>query len=124
MKFQEIKELATVFATEQNLILEDVADFVLALTGKNVLEDTIKKQRQPSQESTDRLQQVREEIKKFEPGAKFSILQLVELTGLEKKYVQYAVSQLQDSNEVFISGKLEIKARGKKPNLYSKVISE
>ena len=124
MKFQEIKDIATKFATEQNLILEDVVDFVLALTGKNILEEPIKKLRQPTQESTDRLQQVQEEVQKFEPSAKFSILQLVELTGLEKKYVQYAVSQLQDNNEVFISGKLDIKARGKKPNLYSKVISE
>ena len=124
MKFQEIKELATKFATEQNLILEDVAEFVLALIGKNILEEPIKKQRQPSQESIDRLQKVREEIQKFEPSDKFTVLQLVKLTGMEKKYVQYAVSQLQDSNEVFISGKLEIKARGKKPNLYSKVISE
>ena len=124
MKFQEIKELATKFATEQNLILEDVAEFVLALIGKNILEEPIKKQRQPSQESIDRLQKVREEIQKFEPSDKFTVLQLVKLTGMEKKYVQYAVSQLQDNNEVFISGKLEIKARGKKPNLYSKVISE
>lgn len=124
MKFQEIKDITTKFATEQNLILEDVVDFVLALTGKNILEEPIKKLRQPTQESTDRLQQVQEEVQKFEPSAKFSILQLVELTGLEKKYVQYAVSQLQDNNEVFISGKLDIKARGKKPNLYSKVISE
>ena len=124
MKFQEIKDISTKFTTEQNLILEDVVDFVLALTGKNILEEPIKKLRQPTQESTDRLQQVQEEVQKFEPSAKFSILQLVELTGLEKKYVQYAVSQLQDNNEVFISGKLDIKARGKKPNLYSKVISE
>ena len=124
MKFQEIKELATKFATEQNLILEDVAEFVLALIGKNILEEPIKKQRQPSQESIDRLQKVREEIQKFEPSDKFTVLQLVKLTGMEKKYVQYAVSQLQDNNEVFISGKLEITARGKKPNLYSKVISE
>ena len=124
MKFQEIKDITTKFATEQNLILEDVVDFVLALTGKNILEEPIKKLRQPTQESTDRLQQVQEEVQKFEPSAKFSILQLVELTGLEKKYVQYAVSQLQDNNEVFISGKLDIKARGKKPNLYSKVISK
>ena len=122
MKFQEIKELATKFATEQNLILEDVADFVLALTAKNILEAPVKKYRQPTQESIDRLQQVREVVQKFEPSDKFTVLQLVELTGLEKKYVQYAVSQLQDNNEVFISGKLEIKARGKKPNLYSKVI--
>ena len=122
MKFQEIKELATKFATEQNLILEDVADFVLALTAKNILEAPVKKYRQPTQESIDRLQQVREVVQKFEPSDKFTVLQLVEDTGLEKKYVQYAVSQLQDNNEVFISGKLDIKARGKKPNLYSKVI--
>ena len=125
MKFSEIQEISNKFITDQNLVREDVVDFVFKLTGKNILETAVKKQRQPSQESIDRLQSVRGAVESFQDNDKFSVKDIMKITNLEKTQVQYAVSQLQKEGTIFISGAVESKGtRGKKPSLYSKVISE
>lgn len=123
MKFSEIKSVAEKFIQENNLIYEDVAEFVEKLTGKNIMNTAVKATRQPSQESIDRLKQVEDAIAALGEEDSFTVLSLAEQTGLDKSKVQYAMSQLLEQEKIFISGKLDVKgARGKKPNLYSKVI--
>ena len=123
MKFQDIKSLSEKFIADNNLITEDVAEFVEKLTGKNIMNIAVKATRQPSQESIDRLKQVEDAIVELGENTKFTVLSLVEQTGLNKSKVQYALSQLLEQEKIFISGKLDVQgARGKKPNLYSKVI--
>ena len=125
MKFQDIKSLSEKFIADNNLITEDVVEFVEKLTGKNIMNIAVKAARQPSQESIDRLNKVEEAINELSNSDKFTILSITEQTGLDKGKVQYALAQLQEQGKIFVCGKLEVEgARGKKPNLYAKVVSE
>ena len=125
MKFSEIKSVTEKFIQDNNLIYEDVVEFVEKLTGKNIMNPLVRPVRKPSQESIDRLNKVEEAINELSDSDKFTILSLTEQTGLDKSKVQYAVAQLQEQGKIFVCGKLEVEgARGKKPNLYAKVISE
>lgn len=125
MKFSEIKSMTEKFIQDNNLIYEDVVEFVEKLTGKNIMKEQVRSVRKPSQESIDRLNLVEEAINELSYSDKFTILSLVEQTGLDKGKVQYAVAQLQEQGKIFVCGKLEVEgARGKKPNLYAKVVSE
>ena len=111
------------FIADNNLITEDVAEFVEKLTGKNIMNKPVHPVRKPSQESIDRLNQVETAINELDHSDKFTILSLVEQTGLDKTKVQYAVTQLQGQGKILICGKLEVEGvRGKKPNLYQRVV--
>lgn len=123
MKFSEIKSISEKFIADNNLITEDVAEFVEKLTGKNIMNKPVRPVRKPSQESIDRLNQVEAAINELDHSDKFTILSLVEQTGLDKTKVQYAVTQLQGQGKILICGKLEVEGvRGKKPNLYQRVV--
>ena len=123
MKFSEIKSISEKFIADNNLITEDVAEFVEKLTGKNIMNKPVCPVRKPSQESIDRLNQVEAAINELDHSDKFTILSLVEQTGLDKTKVQYAVTQLQGQGKILICGKLEVEGvRGKKPNLYQRVV--
>lgn len=123
MKFNEIKALTEKFIADNNLISEDVAEFVMKLTGKNTLENPVRKGREVSAATLERIQKVQDAINVLEDTAEFTVLQLSELTEFDKSKIQYAFTQLQEKGIIFIAGKLEVPgARGKKPNLYSKVL--
>ena len=123
MKFSEIKSITEKFISDNNLITEDVVEFVEKLTGKNIMNSPVRPVRKPSQESIDRLNLVEAVINELDPSDKFTILSLVEQTGLDKTKVQYAVTQLQEQGKIFICGKLDVEGvRGKKPNLYQRVV--
>lgn len=123
MKFSEIKSITEKFISDNNLIAEDVVEFVEKLTGKNIMNSPVRPIRKPSQESIDRLNQVEAAINELDHSDKFTILSLVEQTGLDKTKVQYAVTQLQEQGKIFICGKLDAEGvRGKKPNLYQRMV--
>lgn len=123
MKFSEIKSITEKFISDNNLIAEDVVEFVEKLTGKNIMNSPVRPIRKPSQEFIDRLNQVEAAINELDHSDKFTILSIVEQTGLDKAKVQYAISQLQEQNKVFVSGKLDVEGvRGKKPNLYQRAV--